>query len=163
MRRRASVLLLLLLLASLAPALPPAGAADASIVTNTTWSGDVTLTGNLTVEGPAVLTLEPGTVVDADTYTIRIIDGGVLVADDAIITSTAPLPSQGSHGSGLWPGVVVDATSSAFLNGTLVERAETCLHLEGTLDATKLNLEDCYIGLDLTAGAVADITELHVE
>ena len=163
MRRRATVLLLLLLLASLAPALPPAGAADASIVTNTTWSGDVTLTGNLTVEGPAVLTLEPGTVVDADTYTIRIIDGGVLVADDAIITSTAPLPSQGSHGSGLWPGVVVDATSSAFLNGTLVERAETCLHLEGTLDANDLNLEDCYIGLDLTAGAVADVTELHVE
>ena len=140
MRRRASLLLLLLICSTWAPALPGAGASDASIVANTTWNGDVTLTGNLTVEGPAVLTLEAGTVVDADTYTIRVIDGGVLVADDAIITSTAPLPSQGSHGSGLWPGVVVDATSSAFLNGTLIERAETCLHLDGTLEADDLNL-----------------------
>ena len=70
MRRRATALLLLLILAAWAPALPTAGASDASIVTNTTWSGDVTLTGNLTVEGPAVLTLEAGTVVDADTYAI---------------------------------------------------------------------------------------------
>ena len=163
MRRRASALLVLLLLSSVAPALSPAGASDVSIVADATWSGDVTLTGNLTVEGPSVLTLEPGTVVDADTYAIHIIDGGVLIADDAIITSTAPFPSQGSHGSGLWPGVVVDAASSAFLNGTLVERAETCLHLEGTLEATGLNLEDCYIGLDVTGGAVADISNLHVE
>lgn len=163
MRRRASLLLLLLICSTWAPALPGAGASDASIVANTTWNGDVTLTGNLTVEGPAVLTLEAGTVVDADTYTIRVIDGGVLVAEDAIITSTAPLPSQGSHGSGLWPGVVVDASSSAFLNGTLIERAETCLHLDGTLEADDLNLEDCYIGLDMTSGAVADITNLHVE
>ncbi|GIR77155.1 MAG: hypothetical protein CM15mP79_0920 [Methanobacteriota archaeon] len=48
----ATALLLLLILAAWAPALPTAGASDASIVTNTTWNGDVTLTGNLTVEAP---------------------------------------------------------------------------------------------------------------
>ncbi|MGB0728067.1 MAG: hypothetical protein ACPGR0_07220, partial [Candidatus Poseidoniaceae archaeon] len=163
MRRRATALLLLLILAAWAPALPTAGASDASIVTNTTWTGDVTLTGNLTVEGPAVLTLDPGTVVDADTYTIHVVNGGVLIAEDARLTSTAPVTSQGSHGSGLWPGLVVDSSSSAFLNGTVIERAETCLHLEGTLEANDLTLQNCYIGLDVTGTATAEVDTLHVE
>ncbi|MEC7722283.1 MAG: hypothetical protein VYB36_00070, partial [Candidatus Thermoplasmatota archaeon] len=163
MRRRATVLLLLLILAAWAPALPTAGASDASIVTNTTWNGDVTLTGNLTVEGPAVLTLEAGTVVDADTYAIHVVNGGTVIADDARLTSTAPVTSQGSHGSGLWPGLVVDSSSSAFLNGTVIERAETCLHLEGTLEANDLTLQNCYIGLDVTGTATAEVDTLHVE
>ena len=163
MRRRASALLLLLIFAAWAPALPTAGASDASIVANTTWNGDVTLTGNLTVEGPAVLTLDPGTVVDADTYTIHVVNGGVLIAEDARLTSTAPVTSQGSHGSGLWPGLVVDSSSSAFLNGTVIERAETCLHLEGTLEANDLTLQNCYIGLDVTGTATAEVDMLHVE
>ena len=91
MRRRATALLLLLILAAWAPALPTAGASDASIVTNTTWNGDVTLTGNLTVEGPAVLTLEAGTVVDADSYAIHVVNGGTVIADDARLTSTCLL------------------------------------------------------------------------
>ena len=163
MRRRATALLLLLILAAWAPALPTAGASDASIVTNTTWSGDVTLTGNLTVEGPAVLTLEAGTVVDADTYAIHVVNGGAVIAEDARLTSTAPVTSQGSHGSGLWPGLVVDSSSSAFLNGTVIERAETCLHLEGTLEANDLTLQNCYIGLDVTGTATAEVDTLHVE
>ena len=163
MRRRATVLLLLLLLAAWAPALPTAGASDASIVTNTTWSGDVTLAGNLTVEGPAVLTLEPGTVVDADTFAIHVINGGTVVAEDARFTSTAPVTSQGSHGSGLWPGLSVDSTSSAFLNGTEIERAETCLHLEGILEANDLTLQNCYIGLDVVGTATAEVDMLHVQ
>ncbi|MEC8264801.1 MAG: hypothetical protein VX011_04640, partial [Candidatus Thermoplasmatota archaeon] len=163
MRRRATVLLLLLILAAWAPALPTAGASDASIVTNTTWNGDVTLTGNLTVEGPAVLTLEAGTVVDADTYAIHVVNGGTVIAEDARLTSTAPVTSQGSHGSGLWPGLVVDSSSSAFLNGTVIERAETCLHLEGTLEANDLTLQNCYIGLDVTGTATAEVDTLHVE
>ncbi|MGB1844909.1 MAG: hypothetical protein ACPHQR_00710 [Candidatus Poseidoniaceae archaeon] len=163
MRRRASALLLLLIVAAWAPALPGAGASDASIVTNTTWSGDVTLTGNLTVEGPAVLTLDPGTVVDADVYTIRVVNGGVLIAEDATLTSTAPLVSQGSHGSGLWPGVVVDTTSQAFLNNTVIERAETCLHVEGDVEAQDLTLQNCYIGLDIAGSATAEVDTLHVE
>ena len=39
MRRRATALLLLFMLAAWAPALSTVGASDASIVTNTTWSG----------------------------------------------------------------------------------------------------------------------------
>ena len=163
MRRRASALLLLLILAAWAPALPGASASDASIVTNTTWSGDVALTGNLTVEGPAVLTLEPGTVVDADIYAIHVVNGGVVIADGARLTSTAPITSQGSHGSGLWPGLTVDSHSSAYLNSTTIERAETCLHVEGTFDGNDLILQNCYIGLDVAGTATAEVDTLHVE
>ncbi|GIR77156.1 MAG: hypothetical protein CM15mP79_0930 [Methanobacteriota archaeon] len=101
--------------------------------------------------------------MDADTYAIHVVNGGTVIADDARLTSTAPVTSQGSHGSGLWPGLVVDSSSSAFLNGTVIERAETCLHLEGTLEANDLTLQNCYIGLDVTGSATAEVDTLHVE
>ena len=42
-------------------------------------------------------------------------------------------------------------------------RAETCLHLEGTLEANDLTLQNCYIGLDVTGTATAEVDTLHVE
>ena len=45
--------------------LPFVSGADSTVTVNTTWSGQLTLTGNVTVASGATLTVEPGTAVDA--------------------------------------------------------------------------------------------------
>ena len=50
--------------------LPMVNGADSTVSTNTTWSGDMVLTGNVTVASGATLTVSPGTTVDARDYAI---------------------------------------------------------------------------------------------
>ncbi len=159
--RGAALLTLLLTLPLLLTMVVPAGA-SASIVVDTTWSGDVTLTSDIIVEGPATLTLEPGTVVDADTYGIEVVNGGSLVMEDAEIMTTATPLTAGSHGSGLWPGVTVDASSTAWINGSDISGAEGCLIVAGTLNADGLGLSKCMVGLGVDSGGAATVEDLSV-
>ena len=61
MRSRAVLLIVLLF----GMAIAPMASTDSTISTSTTWSGNVVLTGNVTVDSSSTLVLEPGTVVDA--------------------------------------------------------------------------------------------------
>jgi hypothetical protein len=59
-----------------------ATAVDSTVSVNTTWSGSMVLSGNVTVANGATLTVEPGSSVDAKEYSIIV--EGVLEADQSI-------------------------------------------------------------------------------
>ncbi len=160
--RRAVWLAVLLTVPLLLPLLSTSASASASIVVDTTWSGDVSLTSDVVVEGPATLTLEPGTVLDADTFAIEVVNGGTLVLEGAQVLTTATPLTAGSHGSGLWPGITVDGTSEAWINDSSISGAEGCLVVEGVLNADGLVLEDCMVGLGVDVGGTATVQDLQV-
>ena len=134
---------------------PMVPAADSTVTVNTTWSGNVILEGNVTVDQGATLTLEPGTTVDAKTYSLTV--EGTLDADQAsFFSSTAPL-TQGSHGQGLWIGLVIAPTGTATLDDVSISNASAALRVEGTLTANGLILNDAYRGIAVHGGtAVVD-------
>ena len=61
-QRRAYGMVCLLLLVV---AFPMANAVDSTVSVDTTWTGDMVLSGNITVASGATLTVEPGATVDA--------------------------------------------------------------------------------------------------
>lgn len=140
-----ATLMVTLLLAPMAPA------ADSTVTVDTTWSGTMSLTGNVTVDAGATLTIEPGTTIDAGTYGINV--EGTLNAEGASFYSTQPPLTQGSHGQGLWTGLVIAPSGTATLSDVTVSNASAGILVEGTLSATNLELYDAYRGLAIAGGA----------
>ena len=97
-QRRAYGMVCLLLLVV---AFPMASAVDSTVSVDTTWTGDMVLSGNITVASGATLTVEPGATVDARTYNINV-EGSMVVERAQFYSSVVP-QTQGSHGQGLWP------------------------------------------------------------
>ena len=145
---RAYGLVSLLLMVSL---LPLASAADSTVSTNTTWSGEVVLSGNVTVASGTTLTLAPGTTVDAKAYAIFV--EGALVADQATFFSSVVPETQGSHGQGLWPGIVVEPGGQANLTETVVANASAGVLVRGAFNGTDVVFNDAYRGVSVMGGA----------
>ncbi len=125
----------------------PVNATDSTISSDIVWSGDHTLSGNITVSNGAKLTIEPGTTIDCgDDFWIQI--DGMIVAQDAHFFSSTPPVTQGSHGAGLWKGLLINNGGIAFLNNTLIENAKTAIKVDGELNAVDLVINDSYIGIN---------------
>ena len=152
MRKNSSaVLLVILVMVSL---LTPLGtnATDSTISTDITWSGQHTLTGNVTIVQGTTLTVEPGASIDCgDDYWILV--EGTLVVNGAHFYSSAPPVTQGSHGAGLWKGIEVSSGGNALLNETLIENAKTALKINGQLQANDLQIKHSYIGVNNLANS----------
>ncbi|MAJ01992.1 MAG: hypothetical protein CMA10_06285 [Euryarchaeota archaeon] len=136
---------------------PMVPAADSTVTVNTTWSGAVVLDGNVTIDQGATLTLSPGVTVDAKTYSITV--DGTLIADQSSFFSSTPPLTQGSHGQGLWVGIVVSPTGSATLTDVTISNASAALRIEGSLNADGLDLFDAYRGIAVHGGS-ADVDDL---
>ena len=130
--------------------LPMATAVDSTVSVNTTWSGDMVLSGNVTVASGATLTIAPGTNVDAKEYSIII--EGVLVADESSFFSSVVPETQGSHGQGLWPGIVIETGVEATLAEVTVANASAGVLVRGVLSASDVVFNDAYRGLSLMGG-----------
>ncbi len=157
---RALCLIALLLLTPLSFMIAPTMAADTSVNTNTTWSGDVVLSGNVTVMNGSTLTLSPGTTVDGgDGYWIRV--DGTLEASNAHFYSSQTPVTAGSHGAGLWTGIYVASKGHAVLNEVSIENAKTAIKVDGQLTAFKTTVKDAYIGVNVIGSA--DIEILNAE
>ena len=155
--RNALALTALLLMMSLSPVI---SAADSTVTVNTTWSGSMTLTGNVTVAEGATLTIAPGASIDAGEYGILI--QGHLDADDALFFSSEPPLTQGSHGQGMWPGIEIASSGSAELNNVTIANASAALLVRGSLDGADLTFNDAYRGLSLLGGqATIDGVDAH--
>ena len=155
--RNALALTALLLMMSLSPVI---SAADSTVTVNTTWSGSMTLTGNVTVAQGATLTIASGTSVDAGEYGILV--EGHLDAEEAVFFSSVPPLTQGSHGQGLWPGIEIASSGSAELNNVTVANASAALLVRGSLEGSDLVLNDAYRGLSLLGGqATLDGVDAH--
>ncbi len=134
---------------------PMVNAADSTVATNTTWSGSVTLNGNVTVASSATLTLAPGTTVDAGEYALIV--EGTLIAEDSTFYSSVPPLTQGSHGQGLWVGLVIESLGTATLTNVTVANASAAVAVKGELSGTDLTFNDAYRGLAVLGGtAVVD-------
>ena len=143
---QAATLVTLLLFASCLALVAPVNAADTTVNMDTTWSGDVVLTGNVTVANGTTLTLSPGTTVDGgDDHWIRV--HGSLIADDTHFFSSETPLTQGSHGAGLWVGIHISSTGHAVLDNVTLDNAKTAVRNEGQLHATNLSINDAYIGI----------------
>jgi len=149
----ASAIITLLLISLSGPII--VSASDSTISTDVTWSGQQTLSGNLTVNQGATLTIQPGTTIDCgDNFWIEV--EGTLIADDAHFFSSTPPVTQGSHGAGLWKGLVIGSSGVAFLNDTLIENAKTGILVNGELNANRLQIEHSYIGINNLASTIID-------
>ena len=141
----APAIILLFLLSLLSPVM--VSASDSTISTNVTWSGQQTLSGNLTIAQGVTLTIEPGTTIDCgDNYWIQV--EGSLIANDATFFSSTPPVTQGSHGAGLWKGLIISLGATAVLNDTLIDNAKTAILVNGRLNANDLQISDSYIGVN---------------
>ena len=129
---RALLLVTILLLMPLSNLSQNSLAVDSSIQVNTTWSGSVVLTGNVTVSNGSTLTLSPGTTVDGgDGYWIRV--DGTLVANSAEFFSSQTPLTAGSHGAGLWTGIYVANKGHAVLDQVTINNAKTAVKVDGHL------------------------------
>ena len=160
---RALCLTILLLLTPLSLLATPATATDTSVSTDTTWSGAIVLTGNVTVMNGSTLTLSPGTTVDGgDGYWIQV-DGTLHATQSDFFSSQAPLTS-GSHGAGLWTGIYVTGKGHAVLNEVTLENAKTAVKVEGQLSAYKVTIKDAYIGINVLGSAdIVSLTAQHID
>ena len=118
-QRRAYGMVSLLLLVVV---LPMGAAVDSTVSVDTVWAGDMVLTGNITVASGATLTVEPGARVDARSYSINI--EGTMVAEQVLFYSSVLPQTQGSHGQGLWPGLVVETGGSLNLTDTTIANSD---------------------------------------
>lgn len=130
--------------------LPMVNGADSTVSTNTTWSGDMVLSGNVTVASGATLTVSPGTTVDAKDYAIIV--EGTLLAQQASFFSTIVPETQGSHGQGLWPGIVVEVGGQANLTEVSVANASAGVLVRGDFNGTNVVFNDAYRGLSVMGG-----------
>jgi len=139
---------------------PLASSADSTVSVNTTWSGSMTLTGNVTVASGATLTIAPGASIDAKEYALIV--EGTLEAEEATFFSSVIPITQGSHGQGLWPGIVVESGGSASLANVTVANASAGVLVKGDLAANDLVVNDAYRGLSILGGeAVVQGFEAH--
>lgn len=138
--------------------LPFAHAADSTVNVNTTWSGNVTLAGNVTVASGATLTLSSGTSVDAKSYSI-VVEGTMVVNDASFFSSVVPA-TQGSHGQGLWAGVVIESTGAAVFDNVVVANASAGVLVKGAFDGDTVTVNDAYRGISVMGG-VATIEQFH--
>ena len=147
----ASAIILLLLISLSSPIM--VSASDSTISTNVTWSGQQILSGNLTIAQGATLTIESGTTIDCgDNYWILV--EGTLIVDGAYFFSSTPPVTQGSHGAGLWKGLVIASTGQALLNDTNIENAKTGILVNGYLTANDLHIAHSYIGVNNAANSI---------
>ena len=160
---RALFLALLLVLTPLSLLSTPAHASDTTLFVDTTWSGNIVLTGNVTVENGTTLTVSPGTTVDGgDGYWIRV-DGTLLATSSTFFSSQAPLTS-GSHGAGLWTGLYIANKGHAVLETVSIENAKTAVKVDGHLTANKLTIIDAYIGINNQASSdLVALTAEHID
>ncbi len=140
----------LFLLVILSPLVP---AADSTISADTTWSGEMVLSGNITVASGTTLTIAPGTNVDAREYSI-VVEGTLLVEGASFFSSVPPI-TQGSHGQGLWPGIVVESGGSLNISNTTVANASAGVLLRGHLSAHNVLFNDAYRALSVVGGSAS--------
>lgn len=130
-------------------------AADSTISSDVTWSGEQILSGNITISQGVTLTIQPGTTVDCgDNFWIHV--DGTIIAEDAHFFSSTPPVTQGSHGAGLWKGLIIGTTGTAFINNTLIENAKTAILVNGQLTANELHINHSYIGINNLAHSTID-------
>ena len=130
--------------------LPMVSGADSTVSTNTTWSGNMVLTGNVTVANGVTLTVSPGTSIDAKSYAIVV--EGTLVADQASFYSSIVPETQGSHGQGLWPGLVIESGGQANLTEVTVANASAGVLVRGAFNGSDVVFNDAYRGLSVMGG-----------
>ena len=147
-QRRAYGMVSLLLLVVV---LPMGAAVDSTVSVDTVWTGDMILSGNVTVASGATLTVEPGARVDARSYSINV--EGTMAADQALFYSSVLPQTQGSHGQGLWPGLVVETGGLLNLTDTTVANASAGVLVRGAFIATDVVFNDAYRGLSVVGGS----------
>lgn len=157
---RAFLCVLLFLTASLSPL---AMGSDSTVGVNTLWDSDRTLTGNITVASGVTLTIGPDVEVDARSFSITV--EGTLIADGGTFFSSVQPLTQGSHGQGLWPGIVVTSTGQATLGNTTVANASAGVTVYGQFNGNNLTINDAYRGVSSMGGITRlnDITLQRID
>lgn len=131
----------------------------AGVVTTTTWSGTVVITGDVVVPAGEVLTVAPGTVVamvfdDVDGNGIG--DFGITIdgAIDVQGSEVAPVVFTAfgdDNAAGSWEGLTL-AGQSASLSHVTVEYATTCFRILTAASIDHFTARECQVGLGIHGG-----------
>ncbi|MCC6338322.1 MAG: hypothetical protein IT380_30545, partial [Myxococcales bacterium] len=150
------------LLSALCAATAAAQPVQGVISTDTTWSGTVTMTGDVRVDAPAKLTIAAGTTITAattdganlgtDTSRVELLINGSL---DVQGTSANRVTFTTSGASGAWYGIKVQAGSTAnTITHALIEKATTGLTAAGPVTVTGGRFHNNSTGAQATGGSL---------
>lgn len=146
------------MLSALTTAMIPVSATtpvSGSIVSNTEWSGDVLLTGDVYIEHGVTLNLKAGAVVNAAEYSLVV--NGTLTGTDAQILSTTS-SEDGNHTStvGMWLGVVINVGGDTSLTRVSISNAKTAIMIHGTGVLDSVSVSTSYLGVEVDGSATID-------
>ncbi|MEW6430206.1 MAG: hypothetical protein AB1730_01750, partial [Myxococcota bacterium] len=141
------------------------------ISTDTTWSGNVTLTGDVRVDAPAKLTIAAGTVITAattdaanlgtDTTKVELIINGSL---DVQGTSASGVTFTTTGTVGAWSGLRLQAGSTNnALAYTRIEKAATGLVAAGPVTVSNARFHNNTYGIQTNGGTVTVGTSLFTD
>ena len=88
--------------------------------------------------------------MDAKSYSI-VVEGTMMVDQASFFSSVVP-ETQGSHGQGLWPGLVVEPSGQLNLTDSVVANASASVLVRGTFNGTDVVFNDAYRGLSIMGG-----------
>ena len=153
-----ALLLVTILLLSLFGSLFPAVSAvpvSGAISSNTEWSGEILLSGDIYVEKGVILTVKPGTSVNADEYSIIV--NGTLIATDSTFLSTIT-STAGNHTTavGSWRGIEVNVGGIVNLTRVDINNSKTALMVHGDAILNTVAIDTSYIGVEIDGNATID-------
>ena len=132
----------------------PALGFSGSVTRDSTWTTDMTITGNVTVRDGATLTINPHlTITFAGDYTLATeswpTSGNSLVADNCLFTAT-------QHTPGFWEGILVNNGDSLRLQGCEICYANQGVAgsstFAGSMTVTGCHVHDNHTGIYLNGG-----------
>ncbi len=132
-----------------------------TITQNTTWSGTIHVSADITVSSGVTLTIDPGTQIyiaeddndqgGADASKIEFNVAGTISANG----STSPITIQSMSPTGSWVGLKFQSGSSATLTNVRIKDAVRAVESNVSMTLTNCALTDCETGIDIYSGTTS--------
>ncbi|WP_256361591.1 hypothetical protein, partial [Methylomonas koyamae] len=108
-----------------------------SLTQNERWSGDVVLTGDVTVNWPWRLVIEPGTRIKVPANASLTVNSLASLVGSA----ESPIIFEAASGGGQWSGLTIgNSAAASVVRYVQITGANTCLNLSGTAHEINHNI-----------------------
>ena len=121
---------------------------ESTIGTDTTWSGEISITDNVTIPHGVKLTIKSGAFLNISAD-VKIQVSGTLEANDTTINSSLQPIGAGSTGAGLWDGIVVEIGGEISLDNVAISNARTAISVSGSANISDVDVTTSFIGIDV--------------
>ena len=125
------------------------------------WSGEIELTGTVTVDWPHRLVIDPGTRIRVPANAALKVNSIVRVLG----TAQSPVIMEAAEGSGQWTGLILDSSAAgSTIRHARISGASYCIQTNGARDEISNNrLSGCGYGIYSASGSPIVTNNLLVE